>query len=380
MKAYKISQETPLKKLFEKLGVTKEGSKILQKKAKTNLIYIKDIKSPAANILKQDALSIGVDLAVPKNCVTCRAQFVDAILIANDSALRELSVKERAQPFGLNDLAKDLGKFISNKPERVEIMGVLNANDDSFFQGSRFSSFDAQKKIEAMIEEGADIIDIGAVSSRPGSVGVSDEEEFERLKEIIDTVKKHKLYERVKFSLDSYSVLNLKYALDSGFSIVNDITALQNDEVAKLSSEYGATVVLMHKLGDTKDMQKNPHYDNVILDIDDFFTQRVEKAEKFGIKDIVLDVGIGFGKKLEHNLALLQNLEHFLYFGYPLLVGASRKSMIDMIIPSKTEDRLPGTLAIHLESARRGASILRVHDVKEHFQALRVQEAILGSC
>ncbi len=379
MRAYKISHDTPQKELFLRLGVTKEGSAILQKKAKTNLIYIKDIKSPAANILKQDALSLGADLAVPKNCVTCRDEFVDTVLIANDSQLRELSQKEKAQPFGLKDLAIDLSGFVSQKREKTKIMGVLNANDDSFFSKSRFNSSDAQKKIENMIEEGADIIDIGAVSSRPGSVCVSDEEEFERVREIIDVVRDCKLYESVKFSLDSYSPLSLKYALDSGFTIVNDITALQSDEVAKLASRYKATVILMHKLGTTKDMQKDPHYDNVVLDIDDFFTQRVKKAKDFGINDIVLDVGIGFGKKLEHNLALLQNLEHFLRFGYPLLVGASRKSMIDMIIPSKTEDRLPGTLAIHLESARKGASILRVHDVKEHVQALRVQEAILGS-
>jgi len=379
VRAYKVSQDTPLKELFEKLGATKEGSNILRKKAKVNLIYIKDMKSPAANILKQDALSIGADLAVPKNCVTCRDELVDAVLIANDSQLKELSQKERVQPFGLKDLAEDLSGFVSQNREKTKIMGVLNANDDSFFSGSRFSFSDAQKKIENMMEEGADIIDIGAVSSRPGSVGVSDEEEFGRVREIIDVVREKRLYESVKFSLDSYSPLSLKYALDSGFSIVNDITALQDDEVAKLASEYRATVVLMHKLGDTKDMQKDPCYDNVVLDIDDFFTQRIEKAKSFGIDDIVLDVGIGFGKKLEHNLALLQNLEHFLHFGYPLLIGASRKSMIDMIYPSKIEERLPGTLAIHLEAVRNGASILRVHDVKEHVQALRVQEAIRES-
>jgi dihydropteroate synthase len=379
MKAYKISQNTPLKALLKKLGVTKEGVKILEKKSKVDLIYIKDIKSAGANILKQDALSIGADLAVPKDCVTCRAELVDAVLIANEAQLNELSKKEKLQPFGLKDLADDLSSFARKSRDKSKIMGVLNANDDSFFSKSRFSSSDAEKKIKDMIEEGADIIDIGGVSSRPGSVGVSEEEELSRVKDIIDVISRYKLYDSVDFSLDSYSPLCLRYALDSGFSIVNDITALQNDEVAKLVSGYKAVVVLMHKLGETKDMQKDPHYENVILEIDDFFTQRIKKAHDFGIEKIVLDVGIGFGKKLEHNLALLQNLEHFLHFGYPLLVGASRKSMIDMITPSKTEDRLAGTLAIHLESARNGASILRVHDVKEHIQALRVQEAILGS-
>ncbi len=377
MKVYKISSDTTLDKLFGKMGVTKEGSNILQKKANINLIYIKDIKSPAANILKQDALSVGADLAVPKYCVTCRDEFVDAVLIASDAALKELSIKERVQPFGLREIAAILNTFAKPKIQKIEIMGVLNANDDSFYSQSRFCTSEAKSKIEAMIEEGADIIDIGGVSSRPGSVGVSEEEEFSRLKEIIDVVKRYKLYERVKFSLDSYSPLSLRYALDSGFSIVNDITALQNDMVAKLASSYGATVVLMHKLGDTLDMQKNPHYDDVILDVDTFFAQRIEKAKYFGVKDIVLDIGIGFGKRLSHNLSLLKNLEHFLHFGYPILVGASRKSMIDMIYKSETQERLPGTLAIHLEAHRRGASILRVHDVKEHVQALSIQKAIL---
>ena len=377
MKMYELSKETPLKDLFDKIGVTKEGSNILQKKANTHYLYIKDLKSPAANILKQDALSIGADLAVPKNCVTCRDEFVEAILFANDSQLLQLSNKEKIQPFGLKELETDFKKFLTKKKRKTQIMGVLNANSDSFFSGSRFSRVGAQKKIEDMIEEGADIIDIGGVSSRPGSIGVDEKEEFDRVRDIIDVVAKYKLFNKTKFSLDSYSPLCIKYALDNGFSIINDITALQNDEVAKLASNYDATVVLMHKLGSTQEMQKEPKYENVILDIDAFLKQRIEKAKSFGIKDIVIDVGIGFGKTLNHNLLLLQNLEHFLHFDYPLLVGASRKSMINMIVPSKVEDRLPGTLAIHLEAKRRGASILRVHDVKEHFQAFKVQDSIL---
>ena len=377
MKMYELSKETPLINLLDKIGVTKEGSRILQKKANAHFLYIKNLKSPAANILKQDALSVGADLAVPKNCVTCRDKFVDAVLFANDSQLLQLSAKEKIQPFGLKELAPYFKEFLTKKKRKTEIMGVLNANSDSFFSGSRFSVASAQKKIENMIQEGADIIDIGGVSSRPGSKGIDDEEEFDRVKDIIDVVANYKFFDKIKFSLDSYSPLCIKYALDNGFSIINDITALQNDEVAKLASSYGATIVLMHKLGSTQEMQKEPKYDNVILDIDTFLKQRIEKAKSFGIKDIVLDVGIGFGKTLNHNLLLLQNLEHFLHFNYPLLVGASRKSMIDMIVPSSVEDRLPGTLAIHLEAKRKGASILRVHDVKEHFQALKVQDEIL---
>ncbi len=379
MKVSKISHNTPLKELFNRLNVTKEGSKILQSKSKIESIYIKGISSPGANILKQEALSIGADLAVPKDCVTCKAEFVDVVLLATPKELKILSKKLKKQPFKLKELSSKLLLFVNDFPKKVEIMGVLNANEDSFFKGSRFKDYEALEKIEQMIEEGADIIDIGGVSSRPGSEYVGEEIEFQRVEPIISLVREKRLYEKAKFSLDSFSPKSLKYALDSGFKIVNDITALESDKVASLVAEYEATVVLMHKKGTPKNMQKNPTYEDVVLEVDDFFGQRVKKAKSFGIKEIILDVGIGFGKALEHNLKLLQHLEHFLHFGYPLLVGASRKSMIDMIISSSVEERLPGSLAIHLESVNRGASILRVHDVKEHFQALKVQEAIRRS-
>jgi len=263
-----------------------------------------------------------------------------------------------------------------NNTFKTKIMGVVNANEDSFFQGSRFEGRNAINAIEQMIIDGADIIDIGAVSSRPGSKAVSTEEELNRVKPIVDLIKKEKLYEKVAFSLDSYEPEVLKYALDSGFSIINDITGLSNDEVCKVASSYNATVVIMHMQKNPQNMQKNPEYENVVLDIDNFFKQRIQKAKSFGIEDIILDVGIGFGKNLEHNLSLLKNLSYFKYFGYEILMGASRKSMINMIVESSVEQRLPGTLAIHLESINNGASIIRCHDVKEHYQAIKVQEAI----
>ena len=205
--------------------------------------------------------------------------------------------------------------------------------------------------------------------------------EFIRIKPILDEIYRLKLFEKITFSLDSFSPKCIKYALDRGFKIINDITALENDTVALLAKEYGAKVVLMHKKGSTKDMQKNPFYHDVILEIDEFFSERIEKAKSFGVKDIILDVGIGFGKRLEDNLALIKHMKHFLHFGYELLIGASRKSMIDMIMNQKKitttpSDRLPGTLALHLEAIRNGASIIRCHDVKEHFQAISVFEKL----
>ena len=376
MKLYKLSDKSNIAALFQSLGVTREGSAILEQKAHLNFIYIKELKTPAANILKQDALSIGADLAVPKDTITCKAPLVDAILIANDKQLKELARKEKAQPFGLKEVASKLNEFCFTCKDDFAIMGIINTNEDSFFQGSRFSGELALKRIETMIDEGASIIDLGGVSSRPGSLSVSETEELVRVKPIIDLIYEHKLFQKARFSLDSYSPLCLEYALQRGFSIVNDITALANDDVARVAAKYDATVVLMHMQGEPSIMQQEPQYDNVVLEVDDFFKERIEKAKNFGITQIVLDVGIGFGKNLEHNLSLLKHHEHFLHFGYPLLFGASRKSMIDKIIPTPIAERLAGSLALHLKAYEHGATILRVHDVKEHMQALSVLRAL----
>ena len=259
---------------------------------------------------------------------------------------------------------------------KTKIMGVLNANEDSFFQDSRFNALEACKKIETMIEDGANIIDIGAVSSRPGSLAVEDKIELARLKDIVEIIYKNKYYEKVSFSIDSYSPLVIDFVLNKGFKIVNDITGLANDEVCKVCSKYDAQVVIMHMQNDPSSMQVNPEYKDVILDIDSYFKTQVVKAKSFGINEIILDVGIGFGKTLEHNLLLLKNLEYFKHFNYELLIGASRKSMINMISTSSIENRLAGSLAIHLEAIHNGASIIRCHDVYEHNQAIKVQEAI----
>jgi len=261
---------------------------------------------------------------------------------------------------------------------KTKIMGVINANEDSFYPKSRFDDSNVIVTIENMIRDGANIIDIGAVSSRPGSKSVDPLTELNRIKPIADLIYKHKLYEKVNFSIDSYEPLVLNYVLDRGFKIVNDITGLINDEVAKITSKYGATLVIMHMQKSPQDMQNDPLYKDVISEIDSFFEQQIKKATDFGIKEIILDVGIGFGKTLKHNLTLLNNLEHFRKFGRELLIGASRKSMIDEISSATIEQRLPGTLAIHLESIKNGASIIRCHDVQEHSQAIKVQEAILA--
>ncbi|MGE4457546.1 MAG: dihydropteroate synthase [Arcobacteraceae bacterium] len=375
MEFYKINSTNHLKDFLE-IGCDEVGAKIMAKKADIHTLYIKNIHFGAANILKQDALSIGAELVVPMGTIVGTDKYVNAILIGTTKHFEILAKKELAQPFGLKELAKNLLSFIKPIQHQVKIMGVLNANDDSFFSKSRFSAKDAVTRIESMITEGADIIDIGGVSSRPGSDTVSADEEFARVKDILDTIKQHNLYEKAIFSIDSFQPKVIDYALSCGFKIVNDITGLSNHEVAQVASKYDASVVIMHMQGDQKTMQINPNYDDVILEIDSFFKERIALAHEYGVKDIILDVGIGFGKKLEHNLKLIKHLNTFGHFGYELLLGASRKSMINDIIPTPIEERLSGTLTIHLEGIKNGATIIRCHDVKEHNQAIRVMQKI----
>jgi len=381
MQIYQINNIKKRKEFLKKLNVHGGGISIMAKKMELLTFYLKDLKTPAVNILKQDALSIGAELATPSGVILCEKESYDCLLVGTRKHIEILSKKELSQPFGLKKLALELQRFLAVKEsdEKVKIMGIINANDDSFFSESRFLAEDAIAQIERMIEDGADIIDIGAVSSRPNADEVSESLELARIKPICDAIRERRVHERVSFSIDSYTPRVIEYALESGFDLVNDITGASNDEVVKLTLKYGAKLCLMHMQGTPQTMQENPHYEDVMMEVSDFFEERISKCEALGMsrEDIILDVGIGFGKHLEHNLTLLRNLNHFRKFGCEILVGASRKSMIDKILPTPIQERLAGTLAIHLQAVEKGgATLIRCHDVKEHYQAFAVLNAL----
>lgn len=378
MTIYRIGRPEDAKAQFKKLGCDAGGIAIMAQKCEIAVFAIKDLKTPGANILKQDALSVGADLAVPAGVICCETEQVDALLMGTPRQLSQLAKKAKAQPFGLRRLGEALEAAFGAKDFPLRIMGVINANDDSFFAGSRRKGGEALEAAERMIEDGAQMIDIGAVSTRPGSDPVSAEEELRRLGPLLDALYQEKVTERACFSIDTTAPEVMRYALDRGFGFINDISGMADPRTAVLASEYGVQLCIMHMQNDPKTMQSEPRYDNVIADIEQFFSERLATAEAAGLRreQIVLDVGIGFGKRLEHNLALLKHHRHFMKFGCELLVGASRKSMIHAIIPSEIEARLPGTLAIHLHAIRNGANIVRCHDVAEHRQAITVQEAI----
>ena len=218
MQTYKISLNDT-KKFYENLGCDSGGISILSKKSKLHTLYIKNMHVGAANILKQDALSIGADLAVPSGVIIARDKYVDAVLIGTTKHFETLARKELAQPFGLKELAKFLKDYVKEENYPTKIMGVLNANEDSFFKDSRFDNSQACLKIEKMIEDGANIIDIGAVSSKPGSIAVPEDVELQRVKDIVNTIYENRYYEKVDFSIDSYSPLVINYVLNNDFII-----------------------------------------------------------------------------------------------------------------------------------------------------------------
>ncbi len=375
MQIYKIQNKNP-KDIFEIIGCDKTGAKIMSQKATTNMIYIKNLSCGAVNILKQEAISVGGDVATPKGAIICDKKFYSVVLMVSNRQIDILSNKLKSQPFELRELSQILQTNKTKPKTKTKLMGVLNINNDSFYDKSRNTQHQAIAQIEQLINQKADIIDIGAVSSRPGSEAISAVDELNRIKELIKQIHKQKLYDKVQFSIDSYEPLVVRYALEHGFKIVNDITGLTNDNIAKLVSQFEATAVIMHMQKTPQTMQDNPTYDDVIADVDRFFAIQITKAQKFAIKNIILDVGIGFGKTTTQNLRLLKHMEHFRKYGLELLVGVSRKSIIDDIYPSSPNDRLAGSIALHLSAVQNGVSIIRCHDIKEHRQALDMIEAM----
>ncbi len=378
MDIYRVDAPADAAAFLKRLGCDRGGVFIMAKKMETMLFAVRGLSCGAANILKQDAISVGADLALPKGTVSCDRESYDGLLMGTRRQIEALIEKEKVQPLGLKRLAESLTTFMRTPHKDVRIMGVINANDDSFYPASRFRESAAVAAIWKQVQEGADIIDIGAVSSRPGSEPVPADEELLRIVPIVDAIKREGLLSRVKFSIDSYTPEVVAYALENGFGIVNDITGLSDESIGVLAKEFCAKLVIMHMQGTPLTMQQNPTYENVVLEVDRFFEERIDRALALGLdeRELILDVGIGFGKRLEHNLMLLKNLEHFGRFGCELMIGASRKSMIDRISPAPVEKRLPGTIALHLQAVRRGAEIVRCHDVGEHRQALAVYEAI----
>ena len=262
-------------------------------------------------------------------------------------------------------------------PRPTLVMGVVNVTPDSFSDGGKFQSTNqAVEHALRLAEEGADILDIGGESTRPGAESVGGSVELSR---VIPVIEKLAGQTQAAISIDTQKPTVAQAAVKAGAIIINDIAANREDEAMwQLVAETGAGYVAMHMQGTPQTMQEAPQYDNVVNDVEAFFISRMTRWNDWGmaLEQVVLDPGIGFGKTVEHNLALLAALERFTKMQRPLLVGASRKSFIGHVTNTEVNDRLPGSLACACHAAQAGAGIVRVHDVKETVQALQTWEAI----
>lgn len=268
--------------------------------------------------------------------------------------------------------AKSQIKFISDSPS---VMGVVNVTDDSFYKGSRiYNSSDLIRKVEQMVQEGVSIIDIGGCSTRPGAKLIDQDIEEKRVIPAIEIIAKH--FPSIAISADTFRSQIASKAVAEGASMVNDVSAGEMDKemfqtVAKLDVPY----VLMHMKGMPNSMQKNPEYKDVFSEVYTFFETKLKAMKVVGLEKIILDPGFGFGKSLNHNFELLNRLGDFLKLDMPILVGLSRKSMIGRVLEVKPEHSLNGTSVLNTIALLNGASILRVHDVKEAIETIKLLNA-----
>ncbi len=393
-----------VEKYMRQLDVYEDGIKIMSPKANCFLVNLEGIPSVAANILKQEMLSIAGEVAVPRDVIVGKSRDTRCMIMGNLNQLRQLSGKLQRQPFGLSLLSLRLNELIDNYlrdkftidtgshrinlGNRTLIMGIVNLTPDSF-SGDGFYAFSGNHRsrqlqdlivndIEKMVKDGADIIDIGGESTRPGSKPVKPTEEIERVVPIIKRISKTV---KVPISIDTYKPEVAKAALESGADIVNNIMGIKNDsKLIKIASKYRAALILMHIKGQPRTMQKKPQYKCLMGEIIDSLEKSIDFAIGQGVKKerIIIDPGIGFGKTLEHNLEILKRLSELKTLGRPILVGPSRKSFIGKLLDLPAGERLMGTAAAVTVAVKNGAHIVRVHDVKKIKEVIKITDSILN--
>lgn len=259
--------------------------------------------------------------------------------------------------------------------DQPKIMGILNATPDSFYSESRLVGLEsAVERARIMIQEGATIIDVGGQSTRPGADIISAREEADRVLPVIAAI--HKAIPEVIISVDTFYAEVAREAANEGAGIINDVSGGEDSEMFATAGLLGLPYVLMHRPGNAKEMQQLTHYEDIFLDIGNYFSQKIEALLKLNVKDILIDPGFGFGKTLAQNYQLLAGLNQFKIFELPLMVGVSRKKMIQQVIGADASEALNGTTAVHMAALLSGANLLRVHDVKAAKECLDIYVAI----
>ena len=380
-----------------RIGVCDGGVDAMEGKARTLVIKVADASVPAAHVLKQQMLSLGGDAAVAKDVITHGVDSTDVLIMGTPRQMRELVSKLSWQPFGLPELGDRISSLLDtldgpgasvlragphtlDLAERVHVMGILNVTPDSFSDGGEFlRPTAAAEQARRMIDEGADIIDVGGQSSRPGSQPVSEDDELER---VVPVIRKVREEWDGPVSVDTYRARVAEEALAAGATMVNDITAFSAEpRIAEVTARSGAAAVLMHMRGTPATMQQDTAYDDLMGELAFFLGAAVDRALAAGVggDQIAIDPGIGFGKTTEHNLAILRRLPELAVLGMPILVGPSRKSFIGNVLDLPVEERLEGTLAAVAYAVVQGARILRVHDVRPTVRVARMVEACISS-
>ena len=378
---------------IESIGVHKASLPIFANKNQILPLKLLQVRTPAANIIKQEMLAAGGDAAVPTGCVLNKDKYSDVLLLGTRKHYNLLLKKLELMPyFGMDKVKAELEAVLNEEKlqtvladgrvlnyDKVLIMGILNITPDSFYENSRTAIEEVVAKAGQMLADGADILDIGGESTRPGSEAVAAEEEQARVLPVIEALRK--AYPEAVLSIDTYRASTARLAIEAGADIINDISAMDADaEMIDVVCETKAPIILMHMRGTPKNMQTQCEYKNVVEEVAVYLAERANLLRERGVgaEKIILDPGIGFAKNAEQNLKLMRDLHALTSFGYPVLLAASRKGTIGKVLgdlPAK--ERLEGTIATSCQAVYAGANMVRVHDVKENLRAVRMLEAIL---
>jgi dihydropteroate synthase len=358
-------------------------------------VLLEGIKCNIANIIKQEMLSIGGDAAVSRFAVSCSVKETDCVIMGTEKQIKRLSDKISIQPLGLSNISKEIRELLANISrntftlktkrreivlgEKTEIMGILNVTPDSFSDGGLFKDTDSAVEYALkMVEEGADIVDVGGESARPGAAPICLDEEIAR---VIPVIKGLCKTSKIPVSIDTTKAEVARRAIEHGADIVNDISAMTFDsQMANAVASAEAAIILMHMRGTPKDMQKgNLSYRSLRGEIIDFLEGRIEECRMAGISSdhIMIDPGIGFSKTQEDSMRLIKYLSEFKVLGRPILMGPSRKSFIGKITGGTPTERMEGTAAAVTAAIMNGANVVRVHDVRVMKKVAAMADAIL---
>ena len=387
-----IYDQPEAKRFLEEIGASPAGVEYMVPKGVWRCVKLRNISDQAANIIKQEMLSKGGEAAVAKDALTSRGTH-DVLVMGTLRQFQRLTEKLRQQPFGLKDVARDITAILVNLETRqwkmelahgcilelgsqTRVMGILNVTPDSFSDGGRFLNADrAVAQALEMAAEGADIIDIGGASSRPGCQIADEDEEMKRILPVVERLAGRNLI----LSIDTFRARVAEAALQAGAHIINDIGALEMDDgLAEVVGRWRAGLVLMHNRLQVRPGQGYVRLvDEVIMELQ----QAVHRAQAggVGLAQVIIDPGLGFGKTTAQNLTLLRRLQDFRSLGRPILIGASRKGFIGEVLGLEVEQRLEGSLAAAVMAVMNGAGIVRVHDVRETRLAVQMADEMRGA-